>query len=237
MPKLYLIAGHTQGKDEGAQNLQTKETENQIARNLLLQIFPEIKKEIFTDLCPFDLTLEEQTAWVNKRASSDDLVLCLHLNSTPQRTETGALCFFYGGNEKSKEMSAKLLDIYCRETGLKNLGVQPDTASRFGRLGIVRDTAGWSFLLELGSINNDLPAVKAKATRAILSAVRGLLGLTGNDRPFTDVDRTHPFFEAAKWAKEKGVAAGYGDGRLGVDEDLKVGRFLAFLKNYDQAKS
>ena len=38
-PKLYLIAGHTQGKGEGAQNLQTKETENMVARDLLLDIF------------------------------------------------------------------------------------------------------------------------------------------------------------------------------------------------------
>ena len=67
MPKLYLIAGHTQGKGEGAQNLQTKETENQVIRELLLQIFPKIQKELFTDLCPFDLTLEEKTAWINAR--------------------------------------------------------------------------------------------------------------------------------------------------------------------------
>jgi len=47
------------------------------------------------------------------------------------------------------------------------------------------------------------------------------------------VPATHPEFEAVKWAKEKGVAAGYPDGRLGVDEPLKVGRFLSFLKKYD----
>ena len=41
MPKLYLIAGHTQGKGEGAQNLKTKETENVIARELLLKVFSE----------------------------------------------------------------------------------------------------------------------------------------------------------------------------------------------------
>ena len=44
-PKLYLIAGHTQGKDEGAQNLRTKETENMIARDLLLKVFPELQND------------------------------------------------------------------------------------------------------------------------------------------------------------------------------------------------
>lgn len=231
-PKLYLIAGHTQGKDEGAQNLQTKETENMIARDLLLQVFPEIQKELFADICPFDLTLEEKTAWINKKAGSDDLVLSCHLNSSPNRTEKGAMIFYYGGSQKSKEMSQKILEAYCKATGLQNAGVHPDTSSRFGRLGIVRDTRGWSFLLELGSINNDLEIVKSKGVKGLLAGIRAILG-KAEDTPFTDVDRTHPYFSAADWAKKRGVASGYGDGRLGVDEPLTVGRFLAFLRKYD----
>ena len=234
-PKLYLIAGHTQGKDEGAQNLQTKETENQIARALLLQVFPQVRGGIFADICPFDLTLDEQIAWVNKRAGSDDIALNFHLNSTPKRTEKGAMIFYYGGSQKSKEIATKILDAYCRATGIANAGVQPDTASRFGRLGIVRDTRGWAFLIELGSINNDLETVKTKGVKGILAAIQAVLG-KAEDQPFTDVDRTHPFFSAADWAKKSGVASGYGDGRLGIDEPLTVGRFLAFLCKYDSVQ-
>ena len=231
-PKLYLIAGHTQGKDEGAQNLQTKETENIIARDLLLKVFPELQKDLFVDLCPFDLTLEEKTTWINKKAGSDDLVLSCHLNSSPNRTEKGAMIFYYGGSQKSKEMAEKILDAYCKATGLQNAGVHPDTSSRFGRLGIVRDTRGWAFLLELGSINNDLETVKSKGVKGLLAGIKAILG-KAEDQPFTDVDRTHPYFSAADWAKKRGVASGYGDGRLGVDEPLTVGRFLAFLRKYD----
>lgn len=234
-PKLYLIAGHTQGKDEGAQNLQTKETENQIARDLLLQVFPQVRDGIFADICPFDLTLEEKISWINKKAGSDDLVLSCHLNSSSERTEKGAMIYYYGGSQKSKEMAAKILDAYCRATGIANAGVQPDTASRFERLGIVRDTRGWAFLLELGSINNDLPTVKANGVKGILAAIAAILG-KAEDQPFTDVDRTHPYFSAADWAKKSGVASGYGDGRLGIDEPLTVGRFLAFLRKYDSVQ-
>jgi N-acetylmuramoyl-L-alanine amidase len=237
MPKLYLIAGHTQGKDEGAQNLKTKETENLIARNILLQVFPKIKEEIFTDLCPFDLTLEEQVKWVNKRASENDYVVCCHLNSSPERKETGALCFYYGGSEESKEKADKFLKAYCQEIGLRNAGLLADTQSRFGRLGIIRDTKGWSFLLEMGSVNNDTETVKTKGAQALIKALQALVGVSNSpvaaNQLFTDVPATHPDFEAVKWAKEKGVAAGYPDGRLGVDEPLKVGRFLSFLKKYD----
>jgi len=237
MPKLYLIAGHAQGKDEGAQNLKTKETENLIARNILLQVFPKIKDQIFTDLCPFDLTLDEQTKWINKRASENDYVVCCHLNSSPERKETGALCFYYGGSEESKQKADKFLKAYCQEIGLRNAGLLADTESRFGRLGIVRDTKGWSFLLEMGSINNDVETVKAKGAQALIKALQTLVGVSDTpvaaNQLFADVPATHPDFEAVKWAKEKGVAAGYPDGRLGVDEPLKVGRFLSFLKKYD----
>ena len=235
MSKLYLIAGHTQGKGEGAQNLQTKETENMVARDLLLQVFPEMQKELFTDLCPFDLTLKEKISWINKKAGSDDLVLSCHLNSSSKRTEKGAMIFYYGGSQKSKEIAEKLLDAYCRATGIKNAGVFPDTSSRFGRLGIVRDTRGWAFLLELGSINNDLETVKSEGKKGLLSGIKAVLGKT-EDKPFVDVDRSHPYFSAADWAKKRGVASGYGDGRLGVDEPLTVGRFLAFLRKYDKVQ-
>lgn len=237
MPKLYLIAGHTQGKDEGAQNLQTKETENLIARNLMLQVFPKIKELIFTDLCPFDLTLIEQINWINKRASDNDFVVSFHLNSSPARKETGALCYYYGGSDQSKAMADKFLKAYVQAIGLRNAGLLPDTQSNYGRLGAIRDTKGWAFLLEMGSINNDSEIVKTKGCDAIITALKALVGLpdapVAANQLFTDVPATHPDFEAVKWAKEKGVAAGYPDGRLGVDEPLKVGRFLSFLKKYD----
>ncbi len=239
MPKLYLIAGHTQDKGEGAQNLKTGETENDITTQLLLRVFARIKKHVFTDLCPFDLTLAQKTAWINKRASDDDFVVSCHLNSSPQRKEKGAMCFFYGGSESSKRKSKRFLDKYCEVIGLENDGVVADTKSRFGRLGIVRDTKGWAFLLEMGSINNDLDVVKEKGEEALYQALLALLKIEvkeeepKEEKPFDDVDKNHPYFEDIKWAKEKGIAEGYEKKVLGVDDNLTVGRFLAFLKKYD----
>ena len=137
-------------------------------------------------------------------------------------------------------MADKFLKSYVQAIGLRNAGLLADTQSRFGRLGIVRDTKGWAFLLEMGSINNDVETVKTKGAEALIKALKTLVGLS--DAPvaanqlFADVPATHPDFEAVKWAKDKGVMKGYPDGRLGVDEPLKVGRFLTALKNYDQAK-
>ncbi|MBT3356698.1 hypothetical protein HN784_02980 [bacterium] len=200
-----------------------------------MKVFSEIQRDIFTDICPFDLTLKEKTGWINKKAGSDDLVLSCHLNSSPKRAEKGAMIFYYGGSQKSKEMAEKILDAYCRATGIKNTGVHPDTSSRFNRLGIVRDTRGWALLLELGSINNDLETVKKNGVKGILAGLRAILG-KAEDLPFADVDRSHPYFSAADWAKKRGIATGYGDGKLGVDEPLTVGRFLAFLRKYDKVQ-
>lgn len=242
MPKLYLIAGHTQDKGEGAQNLQTRETENDIASQILLDIFPRIKKHIFTDLCPFDLTLEQKIKWVNSKASDDDIIVSCHLNSSPQRKEKGAMCFYYGGSEESKKKAQRFLNRYCAILDVENDGVKPDTSSRFGRLGIVRDTKGWAFLLEMGSINNDLDVVKNKGGEALYQGLLALLEIKEEaaaepEKVFDDVNQSHPYFEQIKWAKEKGVAAGYDDGRLGADEQLTVGRFLAFLHKYDKLRT
>ena len=99
----------------------------------------------------------------------------------------------------------------------------------------MRDTRGWAFLLELGSINNDLETVKKNGVKGILAGLRAILG-KAEDLPFADVDRSHPYFSAADWAKKRGIATGYGDGKLGVDEPLTVGRFLAFLRKYDKVQ-
>ena len=198
MPKLFLIAGHTQGKDKGAQNLKTKETENQIAKGVLLQVFTKIQRYTFTDLCPFDFTLQKKIDWINKKAGKDDVSISCHLDSSSSRRETGALCYYYGGSEGSKEKAQTLLDAYCEATGLKNKGVRPDTSSRFKRLGIIRDTKGWSFLLELGSINNDLEVVKRRGADALLTALYKLLHIT----PDSMQDNNKNIFQSPEWSKE-----------------------------------
>lgn len=102
----------------------------------------------------------------------------------------------------------------------------------------------------MGSINNDVETVKSKGAFALLKALQALIApsqpakdqsqTSDPSQPdthiFKDVDISHPFYDAVKWAKDKGIAAGNTDGTLGVDEPLKVGRFLTFLKKYDQTK-
>lgn len=181
--KTYLVAGHTKGGGEGAQNLNTGETENMITRVLL----PQVQEVIESELCPLETSLLQKIDWVNQRSTSDDFVLSAHLNSSGGRQEEGAMCYYYGGSEASKQLAVKFLKAYCDATGIKNTGVRPDTSSRFGRLGIVRDTVGWTILLELGSINNDLETVKEKGTAGMIAGLRAVLGIEEQDLPNSEL--------------------------------------------------
>jgi len=222
MKKLCLIAGHTQGEGEGARNLKTNETENMITRALLPGIYKTIKKEILTDLCPFDYLLWKKIYFVNNQQSHPDITIEFHLDSSTKRTEKGAMCYYYGGSPTSQKKAKEILDIYCLTTGIQNNGVRPDTASRFGRLGIIRDTMGWAFLFELGSINNDLEAVKNNATKGILAMLRFLFKKEKKDYPPHTI-----------WAKDLGIIDNFDE----LKNKITLDQFLSYLKKYHQNKN
>ena len=56
--------------------------------------------------------------------------------------------------EKSKLIAKTLIDKYCDITGYKNRGAKPDTSTRHGRLGWIRDTKPWATLIECCFIDN-----------------------------------------------------------------------------------
>jgi len=198
--KTYLIAGHKQGGGEGAQNLNTKETENMITRVLL----PQVQEVIDSELCPINTSLGQKISWINARAGQEDFNLSCHLNSSGGRQEKGAMCYYYGGSEASKQMAIKFLKAYCDATGIKNTGVRPDTSSRFGRLGVVRDTIGWTILLELGSINNDLETVKEKGVAGMIAGLRSVLDIEDPEDPKNMLTE----WQVESWGKalNKGIA-------------------------------
>ena len=49
--------------------------------------------------------------------------------------------------------------------------MKPDSSTRHGRLGIIRDTKPTAYLLELGFIQNDLETVRQKAAIALAQGI------------------------------------------------------------------
>lgn len=243
--KIFLLAGHDYDGDGGAKNLKTGEDENDVATIVIQEIIAQAIEFYDIVVCPNTYNLNEQIAFLNKNATKDDFSLCLHLNSSLPRTEKGAFCFYKDGNNESKKYAKVIIDAYCSNIAIQNFGVKPDTKSNYKRLGIIRDVPCHSFLIELGSINNESEIVKKYGAEAILhslfvlnkEAEKNNFSFSKKNMIFSDVSDKHHFAKAIQWAKDNKIAKGYEDGRLGVDEPLTVGRFLQFLKNYDDFKN
>lgn len=211
MSKLFLGAGHG-GKDPGAIAYGTSEYNEceKIARRAVKSLRDDGVDAV---LVPLGLTLKQRIAWVNQNTSSVDYLIEIHMNAaSPQAT--GAEAFFYDGSEYSKNLCASFLQTYCNNINLKNRGVKPDTATRFGRLGIIRDTTPIALLLELGFITNehDLKQVRRDGQEALESACRGIMGVEEKQPEISEwgkpaVDKAIKKNIAVYWDKPRTIIA------------------------------
>ena len=244
MYSCLLSVGHggPEGKvDPGA--VANGFTEHDVAKKAVADAAEKLKAygaQVTVETILDGKNLIQKIAYINKHKY--DLAIEFHLDAGPS-SATGTTTFFYGGSSDSEKKGNVIHNALLPIIGLKSRGVKPDTSDRWGRLGFVRDTNCFAFLVELGFITNanDLKVVQSKSAEGIAACVINYFNLStphtmDNNAPFTDVPATHPFHDAAQWAKDNGIAKGYPDGHLGVDETLTVGRFLEFLRKYDAKK-
>ena len=102
---------------------------------------------------PDSLNLVPSIKWVNNfvRVRSDGLALSIHLNCCGGK---GAEVFYEAYRKASKAIAKKLVDEFCKETGMNNRGARSDTISRWKRLGWIRNTRCEAILIECGFIDN-----------------------------------------------------------------------------------
>lgn len=147
---IILNAGHSIS-DPGAVYNDT--TESMEARKIRDYLVPLLERNFEVLVVPDNLNLIESINWVNERVEklNDGLALSIHLNAGGG---DGAESYYYGNNFNSKDFTSMILDKYCEVTGYKNRGAKPDTKTRHGRLGWIRDTNCWSSLIEVCFIDN-----------------------------------------------------------------------------------
>jgi hypothetical protein len=111
----------------------------------------------------------KKVAYLIEEMQDGDIAIDIHLNA-PGKDNDGAMCYYLGGNDGSRLQATKILNNYCFGAKQKNNGVKPDTASRFKRLGFIRDLQKPelmrnAFIIELGFISNveDLRDVRSNA--------------------------------------------------------------------------
>ncbi|WP_239255593.1 N-acetylmuramoyl-L-alanine amidase [Listeria ilorinensis] len=92
----------------------------------------------------------------------------------------GAESFYCAGANDSKNLAQKTVNAGAIK-GLKNRGVKPDTSTRFGRLGILRDTKASAVLHELFFIDSasDVKIWKANKTAIVESITAAFLAGLG----------------------------------------------------------
>jgi len=149
--KIFLNAGHSIG-DPGAVYNKKKEAEEAMAiRDFLVPLLENSGFEVLT--IPDNLNLPESIQRVNTFMPNldDGMAFSIHLNAGGGE---GAEIFYYAGSNPSKKYAKTIIDEYCTELTMTNRGAKADTSTRHKRLGWVRDVNPWSFLIEVGFIDN-----------------------------------------------------------------------------------
>lgn len=100
---------------------------------------------------PSKLNLDDRIKWINKNCQNGDICIELHMNSWGW---TGIEVFGYSESKYSLSKAGEISSIMASSMGLYNRWSKSDTATRFGRLGFIRDTKPTAFLIELWFIDN-----------------------------------------------------------------------------------
>jgi len=97
------------------------------------------------------LSLVDRVKWINKKSMDGDIAIELHMNSGRW---TGTETFYWAWSSWMKKNAEIFSEKLSKWLNLKNRWAKPDTSTRFGRLGFIRDTRPAALLVELGFIDN-----------------------------------------------------------------------------------
>jgi N-acetylmuramoyl-L-alanine amidase/Mannosyl-glycoprotein endo-beta-N-acetylglucosaminidase len=180
MGKIFISAGHGgfEGglRDRGAIVASSTEAEELIATRDL--IVAEIKSRGITVEAPGDdLSLVSTIAWINARASRQDVALEIHMDAFSNANARGASAYYIANNSDRKRQAEMLINSLIRRVPeLPSRGAKPDTAAAVGRLGFCRDLIPPSMLVELGFLTSpqDLRLIQTRRRDFAIGLADGL---------------------------------------------------------------
>lgn len=170
--RIFLDSGHSLS-DPGTTH--EERVESRITMRIRDILIPLLEFNHFNvEKVPDNLNLGESIAWINERAEKpeDGFALAIHINFGGGE---GAETWYYKDNDRSRILAQDIVDIYCKETGMRNRGAKSSSTSRFGTLGFIDYTDCWAVIIECGFIEsgNDMRILSdyEKNARAIAKAV------------------------------------------------------------------
>ena len=184
---IWLDAGHSE-LDPGA-NVPSNRFEYESQLNMVIRDFvvPELEEQGFEVIViPDDQNLRETISSVNEEGFdiNDGLALAIHCNKSPsgyEGSKNGAEAYYYKYNQLSKNIAQKLVDGFCKETGINNRGAISDTQTSVGELGWIRKTNVWATLFEVGYLdsNKDMDFILNNFDRVAKGIVKGVCAIYG----------------------------------------------------------
>ncbi len=123
--------------------------------------------------------LQNRISFINKYADPyRDLLISIHGNAATRETVRGVTTIYMGGSNYARTEAELFSKIYSDETGVPiwQSGAFDDRGSRFGRIGMVRDTTPLALLIEAGFVTNkaDISIPAEDAGRAIVKFINSL---------------------------------------------------------------
>lgn len=176
MPKLFIDLGHS-NRFPGASGIMSEVTWNRSVWkalkpkiSLITWKILEVPTSFITDWSG-NRNLINRISWINKQSNERDFLLSIHANAASNVNARGVTTCYMGGSEAARLEAVKLSETYAKITGVPvwNGGAFDDRNSRFGRLGMVRDTKPFALLIEAGFCTNaqDMKVDPEKAAEAI----------------------------------------------------------------------
>ena len=155
---IFISCGHNNARN--IRNILTKDqwavsnwfTEYGIVKEVA-RLLPARYKWIHTLVfVPEWLSLVERIKWINNRIKSGDVSIELHMNAGGW---TGCEVFYMANSKYMKDTASSFSKSLSESLNIFNRWAKPDTATRFGRLGFIRDTKYSSLLIELWFIDSE----------------------------------------------------------------------------------
>ena len=219
----YAADGTTEDNGAIANGHTEREFTVSIGQKLMIGIAadPLLKKFICLGIGVNErLTITQHIEKINKSmASSDSLLISLHINSGDASahgiegwhpTRGGESVFFAQSLTSSVALNTKFT--------LRNPAVQPSSANRLGRLGVLDDTFNISCLIELGFISNidDLAILMNNQDDIVKGLIAGLKSYWRMSpiSVFPDVPVDSWYNDAVNKVFKAGIMAGYIDGNF-----------------------
>lgn len=117
-------------------------------------VVPKLQAAGYTvEVVPDTLNLRSSIAWVNQRATKDDLAFSFHFNWSNDHSVRGTEVFY--SNKREGELAAICARHVAEALGFPNRGARPDTWTWVGQLGWLRQLKCDSVLIEVAYMTND----------------------------------------------------------------------------------